>query len=170
MKGMNLTKAQVARRQLGTALKLFLDDLDPVSVHALACAGGEIAEHLTRKRGQQPFSRHAMATFRDLAAKKIRHLRNQFWNAFKHAVTHKGEERDDRKLLERFNDQQNDHALFVGWYDYAMAAKPLPLGHTDSTLCSSIPIKSALCRCVSVPAPLGLLFFVPPHLGERRAW
>ena len=81
MKGMNLTKAQVARRQLGTALQLSLDDLDPVCVHALGCAGGEIAEHLTRKRGKRPFSTHALARFPDLDAKKIRRLRNQFWNA-----------------------------------------------------------------------------------------
>ena len=52
---MNLTKAQVARRQLGTALEFFLEDLDPVSVHVLACAGGEIAEHLSRKKGRPPF-------------------------------------------------------------------------------------------------------------------
>jgi hypothetical protein len=62
MKGMNLTKVQVAHRQLGTGLKLFLSNHDPVSVHALACAGGGIAEHLTRKRGEQPFSSHALAT------------------------------------------------------------------------------------------------------------
>ena len=48
---MNLDKTQVARRHLGTALVLFLDDLDPVSVHSLACAGCEVAEHLTRKAG-----------------------------------------------------------------------------------------------------------------------
>jgi hypothetical protein len=127
MKGMNLTKAQVARRQLGTALALFLDDRDPVSVHALACAGGEIAEHLTHKAGVRPFSSHALATFPDLDTKKLRRLRNQFWNAFKHATTRKDVERDDRKLLKRFNDLQNDHTLFIGWYDYAMTAKPLPL-------------------------------------------
>jgi hypothetical protein len=124
---MNLTKAQVARRQLGAALEFFLDNLDPVSVHALACGGGEIAEHLTRKKGNQPFSSHALATFPDLDAEKIRRIRNQFWNAFKHATTSKGKERDDRKILKRFNDLQNDHALFIGWYDYMMAAKPLPL-------------------------------------------
>lgn len=33
-------KAAVARRQLGTALALFLDDSDPISVHCLACGGG----------------------------------------------------------------------------------------------------------------------------------
>jgi hypothetical protein len=36
---MKLDKTQVARRHLGTALALFLDDRDPVPVHTLACAG-----------------------------------------------------------------------------------------------------------------------------------
>src|SRR5262249_8407049 len=92
---------------------LFLDDRDPVSVHVLACAGGEIAEHLTRKKDKQPFSSHALATFPDLDANKIRRLRNQIWNAFKHATTQKGKERDDRRLLKRFSDLQNDHALLL---------------------------------------------------------
>lgn len=127
MKGMKLDKAEVARRQLGTALALFLDDLDPVSVHALACGGGEIAEHLTRKVGAVAFSTHAHAIFPDLKPKDIRRFRNQFWNSFKHATTHKGEDRDDRTLLKRFNDLQNDHALFVGWYDYMMATRRLPI-------------------------------------------
>jgi hypothetical protein len=56
-------KADIARRQLGTALALFLDDADSVSVHTLACAGSEIAEHLTRKAGAEPFSGHALASF-----------------------------------------------------------------------------------------------------------
>ena len=127
MQGMKLDKAKVARRQLGTALALFIDDLDPVSVHTLACAGGEIAEHLTNKAGAKPFSSHAMATFPDMDIKELRRLQRQFWNAFKHATTRDGKERDDRKLLERFNDLQNDHTLFVGWYDYMLAAKSMPV-------------------------------------------
>jgi hypothetical protein len=35
-------KTQIARRQLGTALALFLENYDPVSVHTLTCAGCEI--------------------------------------------------------------------------------------------------------------------------------
>jgi hypothetical protein len=30
-------------------------------------------------------------------------------------------------LLRRFTDEQNDHALFIGWYDYAIAANAMPL-------------------------------------------
>lgn len=65
MQGMNLDKNEVARRQLGTALALFIEDFDPVSVHTLACAGGEVAEHLARKAGAEPFGsrRRSAATY-----------------------------------------------------------------------------------------------------------
>jgi hypothetical protein len=118
---MKLDKTEIARRQLGTALALFLQDCDPVSVHALACAGCEIAEHLTRKAGEEPFSTHALLTFPDLDIGKIRRLKNQYWNAFKHAQMRDGIEREDSELLERFGDEVNDHTLYIGWHDYMLA-------------------------------------------------
>jgi hypothetical protein len=124
---MKLDKTEIARRQLGTALALFLEDSDPVSIHTLACAGCEIAEHLTRKAGEKPFSTHALLTFPDLDPAQIRRLQNQYWNAFKHALTRRGIEREDSELLERFEDKVNDHALFIGWYDYALAVGALPI-------------------------------------------
>ncbi|WP_347882443.1 hypothetical protein [Bradyrhizobium sp. SSUT18] len=39
-----LTKLNVARHQLGTALDLFIKDRDPVAVQCLACGGGELIE------------------------------------------------------------------------------------------------------------------------------
>ena len=124
---MKLDKTEIARRQLGTALAMFLEDSDPVSVHTLACAGCEIAEHLTRKAGEEPFSTHALLTFPDLDHGEIRRLQNQYWNAFKHAQTRDGIEREDSELLERFGDEVNDHTLFVGWHDYMLAVGALPI-------------------------------------------
>ena len=124
---MKLDKTEIARRQLGTALAMFLEDSDPVSVNTLACAGCEIAEYLTRKAGEEPFSTHALLTFPDLNIDKIRQLQNQYWNAFKHAQTRGGIEREDSELLERFGDEVNDHTLFVGWHDYMLAVGALPI-------------------------------------------
>jgi hypothetical protein len=124
---MKLDKTEIARRQLGTALALFLDDADPVSVHTLACAGAEIGKHLTIKANAEPFSTHALATFPTLDIAKLKRIRNQYWNAFKHATTRDGLDRADEELLERFTDEVNDHALFVGWYDYALATARMPL-------------------------------------------
>ncbi|HXW41137.1 MAG TPA: hypothetical protein VEK75_08030, partial [Xanthobacteraceae bacterium] len=64
----------------------------------------------------------------DLDVKQLRKIQRQFWTAFKHAThQHSGKERDDDKLLARFNDEQNDHMLFIGWYDYAIATRKMPV-------------------------------------------
>lgn len=64
----------------------------------------------------------------DLDIGKVRKIQRQYWNAFKHA-THlgSGKERDDDELLSQFTDIQNDHALLIGWYDYALATNALPV-------------------------------------------
>ncbi len=36
-------------------------------------------------------------------------------------------ERDDEKLLARFDDEVNDHTLFIGWHDYMLAVRALPV-------------------------------------------
>lgn len=120
-------KAAVARRQLGTALALFLEDSDPVSVHCLACGGAEIADFLAKSSGNTPFSQHALDTFPEMKIGDLVKLRNQYWNAMKHALTQNGKARADDELLAAFDDDHNDHILFIGWYDYAMAVSRLPI-------------------------------------------
>jgi hypothetical protein len=120
-------KAEVARRQLGTALDLFLRQLDPVSAHCLACGGGEIAERLAEKAGATTFARHARATIPDLTIGTIRKLRTQHWNAFKHATTSNGKDRDDTHLLTDFKPDDNEHWLFIGWHDYGQAGLAMPV-------------------------------------------
>jgi hypothetical protein len=121
-------KIASARRQLGTALALYLQDHDPVSVHCLAGGGCELIEYYARKSGAQPFSSHILKTFPDLDIEGVRKRQRQFWTAFKHAThQHSGKERDDDQLLARFSDEQNDHVLFIGWYDYALATRTMPI-------------------------------------------
>ena len=105
---MSLTKAQVARRQLGTALSLYIDNLDPVSVHVLACGGGEIAEQLVLQANRHPLS----SMWPDIGAARQRS--DLYWNAFKHATTKRGQDRADQELLSEFDDRRNDEALLVG--------------------------------------------------------
>jgi hypothetical protein len=123
----SLNKEQIARRQLGTALALFLDDRDPVSAHCLACGGGEIAEALTVKAGKQPFSAHAAEVVPDLQIRKLRELRNMYWNAFKHALDHAGMSRQDEETIAAFSDEKNDHVLFIGWYDLMLSLGRMPI-------------------------------------------
>jgi hypothetical protein len=43
----------VARRQLRTAIRLWFDDGDPVSIHTLAAAAYEILHTLARRKGAE---------------------------------------------------------------------------------------------------------------------
>ena len=127
---MSILKIESARRQLGTALDLYLRDLDPVSVHCLANGGCELIEFYAKKVGGKPFTSHILETTTkpDLNIEKIRQLQRQYWTAFKHAAYGSWKkERDDEKLLSNFTDEQNDAALFIGWHDYATATKKMPI-------------------------------------------
>jgi hypothetical protein len=125
--GERLTKIMVARAQLVTATDLFMRDKSPISVHCLACGGGEVVEGLAKFHGEETFATHFLETQPNMDRIKIRVLRNRYWNAFKHFFDLKGIPREDEKLLQRFDDTQNDAALFIGWFDYAVFQKKLPI-------------------------------------------
>ena len=124
---LELLKAEVARRQLGTALSLFIEDCDPVSVHSLACAGGEIADALAKRTGKTAFAEHAMQCNPQLTPKQLADIKNKYWNAFKYFEDRKGELREDKELLNEFNDEVNDHVLFIGWHDLMLATAAMPI-------------------------------------------
>jgi hypothetical protein len=122
-----LTKISVARAQLVTALDLFVRDKDPISVHCLACGGGEVIEGIAKASGKEVFSTHILETHPHMDRGAIRGARNQYWNAFKHFEDRKGLQRDDEELLGRFGDTINDAALYIGWWDYLSLQKRLPV-------------------------------------------
>jgi hypothetical protein len=125
---MSRLKIECARRQLGTALDLYLRDRDPVSVHCLVNGGCELIEFYAKKAGAQPFVSHILQTQPHLDIKALRKVQRQYWNAFKHALERHGRaEREDHELLSSFTDEQNDAALFIGWFDYAQATKMMPI-------------------------------------------
>ncbi|GBQ25662.1 hypothetical protein AA0472_1834 [Acetobacter estunensis NRIC 0472] len=57
---MDLSKIQIARRQLGVATALFLDNADPVSVHCLACGAAEIVESIGYHSDTENFTGHIL--------------------------------------------------------------------------------------------------------------
>jgi hypothetical protein len=122
-----LNKLSIARAQLVTALDLFARDKDPISVHCLACGGGEVIEGLAESHDHDVFATHIMQTQPGIDRRKIRGARNQYWNAFKHFFDRKFIARDDEQLLAFFDDRQNDIALFIGWWDYLSLQKKLPV-------------------------------------------
>jgi hypothetical protein len=97
-------------------------------VHCLANGGCELIEFYANKVAGQPFTSHILKTYPDLDISKIKRIQRQYWTAFKHAThQHSRQERDDEDLLRQFTDEQNDHALFIGWYDYAIATQKMPI-------------------------------------------
>jgi hypothetical protein len=58
----------------------------------------------------------------------LRKIQRKYWTPFKHAThQHSKQERNDEEVLSKFTDEQNDAALFIGWYDYAQATKQMPV-------------------------------------------
>lgn len=123
-----MDKLEVARRQLGTGLALHLREQDPVSAHCLICAGCEIAERLSIEAGNKPLRDFVIESYPGLTVKEHKKIRDEYWNAFKHAQGLGGSGlRDDRELLERFSADENEVRLFVGWFDYGLAAGSMPI-------------------------------------------
>jgi hypothetical protein len=92
-------QVEVAHRQLGAALQIFTDNLDPASVHVLVACGMELAHALMERGGQEPFQAIAVAENPTLSVRTYREIRTQYWNAFKHFRDRKGQEREDAELL-----------------------------------------------------------------------
>jgi hypothetical protein len=121
-------KLKIARAQLGTALRLFVENREPISVHALACGGSEVIEGLANQADLPTLSSHMMKTVPDLDYAKIKRLRNQYWNAIKHFYGRDNKTaRDDEALMADFADAANDSVLFMGWLDYQLLTKRLPV-------------------------------------------
>src|ERR1700712_3465111 len=121
----HLTKLNVARHQLGTALDLFIHDRDSVAVHCLACGGGELIEAIANVASVEPLTTHMLATKPNLEIKELRRIQRLYWNAFKHMTQRKGEVRDDVTILADFDDRINDGILFMGWWDYQAVTQKL---------------------------------------------
>jgi hypothetical protein len=121
-------KLAVARAQLGTATELFIRDRDPYSVHVLACGGGELVEGLAEQMKKSTFSSHILSVHPRMDTGKLRRLRNENWNAFKHFYSRDNKTpRNDEELISDFDDQVNDLYLFLGWYDYMLVKNQLPI-------------------------------------------
>ena len=121
-------KLKIARAQLGTALNLFLRDQDAISVHALACGGSEVIEGLADYNDIPTLTSHILQTQPGINIAEINRLRNKYWNAIKHFYSrdHKTA-RDDEELMAGFSDEKNDAVLFMGWLDYQLLTKQLPI-------------------------------------------
>ncbi|MGD0276953.1 MAG: hypothetical protein ABSB79_13030 [Syntrophales bacterium] len=101
---MKITKLDAARRQLETAIRLYFNDADPVSIHTLAGAAHNILSDLNNKYGGNPM---IVSDFmvKDEHKVEIRKLINEAKNHFKHA-------NKDPEVSIDFRPEVNDYVLF----------------------------------------------------------
>jgi len=81
-----LTKLDAAKRQLETAVRLYFNDADPVSIHTLVCASHEILTNLNEKRGNSPTiisDNLIKEPYKKMVRDKIREAKNFFKHADK---------------------------------------------------------------------------------------
>ncbi len=120
-------KRTVARAQLITATKLFVNDDDPYSIQTLACGACEILGGLADRSDKKTIRDHLLKMNPALKPGKLKSLQNQYWNAFKHLNTKTGFTRDDTTLISSFDDTKNDAPLFIGWLDYLRLSYKQPV-------------------------------------------
>lgn len=134
---MNLTKSDVARRQLVTAVNLFFNDSDPVSVYTLASNAWEIIDQLCKLSGVNSVSdetRTHIYPSRDL---KKHYINSPYRNFFKHADT------DPDGIITGFDAQSSEGVLFLAAEDYTRLHKksPIEVQVYSSWFCSMYPEK-----------------------------
>lgn len=107
---MIITKIESARRQLETAVRLYFNDADAVSIHTLVCASHEILKELNAESGKSPaiISDHWI---NEPYKKEYRLKLSEAKNFFKHA------DRDPDGTLE-FNPEMNEIFLLDACEQY----------------------------------------------------
>ena len=106
-----LSKLDVARRQLAVAIRLFFDDRDPVSVHTLAANAWEIVDVLCTRQRVNSLSGETRGHL--AAGRSLKHdlINEPYRNFFEHA------DRDPEGTIEGFGDEMNDHVLMLAVED-----------------------------------------------------
>ena len=100
---MTITKLDAAKKQLETAIRLYFNDADSISIHTLACAAHEVLCSINKKRGNHPtiMSDHLI---KEPHKKMFREMLNEAKNFFKHA------DKDPDAVVE-FNPETNEYYL-----------------------------------------------------------
>ena len=107
-----LTKVDVARRQLATAIELFFAGRDPLSVYSLATNSWEVIDVLCRKAGVESLSVQTRGNVPDGKDLKLHYINSPYRNFFKHAET------DSDETLPPLPNSQVEGVLFLAVEDY----------------------------------------------------
>lgn len=124
---MRLTPLLVARAQLMTAIELFLEDRDPVSVQSLAGNARELLEAMCRLEGVEPMADLILSDHPGRDKKWLYGTINLYRNCFKHLGKTQAERDSDQATLDQFNDRVNEFLLYVCVEDYVRLRKAMPV-------------------------------------------
>lgn len=125
---MELSKIEVASRQLDTAIKLFFNAGDIVSVHTLAAASANVFADILDNMGETSWRKQIIEEHDGkLTEKQVKDILREAQNFFKHA------DRDPDKTFE-FPETYNDHVMLI-----ATLEERLLLKNSDNKRTLSIP-------------------------------
>lgn len=105
-----VTKLEAAVRQLDTAIRLFFDEGDAVSIHSLAVAATNVFSDLAEQTNSGVSWRTRMRDDSGLSMKQLKAVMHDEWNFFKHA------DRDPSGTLS-FNEQLGEDFMFMATVD-----------------------------------------------------
>lgn len=119
MPNLQLDKLTVATMQLNSAIRLFFEDRDPVSVHTLVCASLEILQKLINDRSKiitnqlviHPDTMFVNEEYR----KEYKRIISKNRNFFKHADR-------DRKDIIKFNTEINELYIFEAYRTFLIVS------------------------------------------------
>jgi hypothetical protein len=97
-----------------TAIELFLEDRDPVSVQALAGNARELLEQLCRQAGVTPMTELLLQDHPGKPKKDLYAAMNLYRNCFKHLGDTEEARQEDQRTLNQFTDTKNDYLLYCG--------------------------------------------------------
>jgi hypothetical protein len=118
---MTLTKSDVARRQLVTAIRLFFSNGDPVSVYTLASNAWEVIDELCRLRGVDSASDQTRTHLDAPKDLKKNYINAPYRNFFKHA------NKDPDGKVTDFDAVSSEGVLFLAAEDYTRLNKKSPI-------------------------------------------
>ena len=124
---MKLTPLTVARSQLLTAIDLFFDDKDPISVQSLAGNARELLESLCRVEAIEPMADMLLADHPGRDKKWLYGAVNLYRNCFKHLGKTAAARDEDQKTLDQFNDGVNEFLLYLCVEDYVRLRNAMPI-------------------------------------------
>jgi hypothetical protein len=128
----------VARSQLLTAIDLFFNDRDPISVHALAGNAREILESLCRLAAVEPITELCLRDHPRKPKKDLYAALNLYRDCFKHVGKSWGERKDGQTILNQFDDSKNEYLLYVCVEDYLRlrGSSPFPMQVFHAWFCA----------------------------------